>query len=48
MLYEVYKQLQDKADQRQIKNARLGLAHAFGGTPVDSGVSTVIILGRKD
>jgi acetyl-CoA C-acetyltransferase len=48
MLYEVYKQLQDKAGRRQIKNARLGLAHAFGGTPVDSGVSTVIILGRRD
>jgi acetyl-CoA C-acetyltransferase len=48
MLYEVYKQLQDRADRRQIKNARLGLAHAFGGTPVDSGVSTVIILGRRD
>jgi acetyl-CoA C-acetyltransferase len=48
MIYEVYKQLQDKADARQIKNARLGLAHSFGGTPVDSGVSTVIILGRRD
>jgi acetyl-CoA C-acetyltransferase len=48
MIYEVYKQLQDKANARQIKNARLGLAHAFGGTPIDSGVSTVIILGRRD
>jgi len=48
MIYEVYKQLQNKADKRQVKDARLGLAHTFGGTPVDSGVSAVTILGRSD
>ncbi len=48
MIYEVYKQLQGKADRRQVKNARLGLAHTFGGTPIDSGVSAVTILGRND
>lgn len=48
MIYEVYKQLQGKADERQIKNARLGLAHTFGGTPLDSGVSAVTILGQRD
>jgi acetyl-CoA C-acetyltransferase len=48
MIYEVYKQLQDKADKRQVNNARLGLAHTYGGTPVDSGVSAVTILGRND
>jgi hypothetical protein len=48
MIYEVYKQLQGKAEKRQIRNARLGLAHTYGGTPLDSGVSAVTILGRSD
>jgi acetyl-CoA C-acetyltransferase len=33
MIYEVCKQLQGKAGKRQIKNARLGMAHNLGGTP---------------
>jgi len=33
MMYEVYKQLQGKADKRQIKDPRLGLTHNLGGTP---------------
>jgi len=48
MTYEVYKQLQGKAGPRQIKNPRLGLAHTFGGTPVESGTATVAILGCRD
>ena len=47
MIYEVYKQLQDKAGPRQIKNARLGLTHNLGGFP-GSFTSGVAILGRKD
>jgi acetyl-CoA C-acetyltransferase len=42
MIYEVYKQLQGKAGKRQIKNAKLGLAHNLGGTPQ---VCCVTILG---
>ena len=33
MLYEVYKQLQEKAGPRQVKNPRLGLTHNQGGEP---------------
>ena len=31
MTYEIYKQLQDKAGPRQVKNARIGLTHSLGG-----------------
>lgn len=31
MIYEVYKQLQGKADPRQVKNANIGLTHNVGG-----------------
>jgi acetyl-CoA C-acetyltransferase len=31
MTYEIYKQFQDKAGSRQVKNARLGVAHNCGG-----------------
>ncbi len=46
MNYEVYKQLQGKADlpERQIKNPRLGLSHTFGGPPQ---ISAVAILGNE-
>ncbi len=45
MTYEVYKQIQGKADTpaRQLKDVKLGLSHTFGGPPV---VSAVAILGR--
>ncbi len=33
MIYEVYKQLQGKAEKRQIKNAKLGMAHNRRHTP---------------
>lgn len=33
MIYEMYKQLQGKADQRQIKDPKLGLTHNLGGQP---------------
>jgi acetyl-CoA C-acetyltransferase len=46
MLYEVYKQLQNKADKRQIKNPRLGLTHNQGGEPGAATVS-VLIAGNE-
>ena len=33
MIYEMYKQLQGKADKRQIKNPKLGLTQNLGGQP---------------
>jgi len=46
MTYEVYKQLQGKADkpERQLKNVHLGLAHTFGGPPQ---LSAVAIFGNE-
>ena len=43
MLYEMYKQLQGKADKRQIKDPKLGLTHNMGGHPADNVVSCVIV-----
>ena len=42
MIYEVYKQLQGRADQRQVGNPRLGLTHNLGGFPSMSVVSVGI------
>jgi acetyl-CoA C-acetyltransferase len=42
MMYEVYKQLQEKADLRQVKNPRLGLTHNQGSEPGAATVSVVI------
>ncbi|TET38086.1 MAG: acetyl-CoA acetyltransferase [Dehalococcoidia bacterium] len=47
MLYEVYKQLQGKAEQRQLKKADIGLTHNLGGMP-GSFTCAVAILGRRD
>jgi acetyl-CoA C-acetyltransferase len=47
MIYEVYKQLQGKADKRQLKNVRLGLTHNLGG-PLGQAMVTVAIFGRPD
>jgi acetyl-CoA C-acetyltransferase len=46
MVYEVYKQLQEKAGPRQVKNARLGLTHNLGGLPTYFNCA-VAILGRE-
>ncbi len=43
MIYEIYKQLQGKCGPRQVKNARIGLAHTLGGVPRNS---CVIILSN--
>lgn len=46
MTYEIYKQLQGKADlpERQIKNVHRGLSHTFGGPPQ---LSAVAIFGNE-
>ena len=46
MQYEVYKQLQEKAGPRQVKNPRLGLTHNLGGT-VWGGVACICITGNE-
>ena len=46
MLYEMYLQLQGKADKRQIENPRLGLTHNLGGFPALNLISLCIV-GNK-
>lgn len=43
MMYEVYKQLQEKAGPRQVQNPSLGLTHNLGGTPASASVSVIIV-----
>jgi len=47
MIYEVYKQLQGKAEQRQLKKADIGLTHNLGGTP-GSFTCAISIIGKRD
>ena len=44
MVYEMYKQLQGKAGQRQIKNPKFGLTHNLGGVP-SVNVASIAIVG---
>jgi acetyl-CoA C-acetyltransferase len=44
MTYEVYKQLQGKCGERQVKDARVGLAHTLGGPPQ---VACVAVYGNE-
>jgi len=46
MIYEVYKQLQGKADKRQLKNPRLGLTHNLAAT-VGRNVVAMGIFGNE-
>ena len=46
MLYEVYKQLQNKAGLRQVKNPCLGMTHNLGGN-VGFGVCSCCIVGNE-
>jgi acetyl-CoA C-acetyltransferase len=46
MLYEEYKQLQGKADKRQIKDPKIGLTHNLGGFPF-MGIVSVAIVGNE-
>ncbi len=43
MLYEMYKQLQGKAEERQIKDPKIGLTHNLGGFPQMNVVSIAIV-----
>jgi len=43
MMYEMYKQLQGKADKRQVKDAKLGVTHNLGGIPGSASVSVGIV-----
>jgi acetyl-CoA C-acetyltransferase len=43
MLYEEYKQLQGKAEMRQIRNPEIGLTHNLGGTPGGATASIAIV-----
>jgi acetyl-CoA C-acetyltransferase len=43
MIYELYLQLQGKADKRQIKDPKLGLAHNMGNEPYAPMVSVCIV-----
>lgn len=45
-MYEVYKQLQYKAGNRQVKNAAIGLTHNQGGEP-GAAVLSVAIIGNE-
>ncbi|MCF8095605.1 MAG: acetyl-CoA acetyltransferase [Desulfobacteraceae bacterium] len=47
MLYEVYKQLQGKAGDRQVKNPATGLTHNQGGEPGAAVVSVAIVGNEK-
>ena len=47
MMYEVYKQLQNKAGDRQIKNPSIGLTHNQGGEPGAAVVSVAIVGNEK-
>ena len=47
MMYEVYKQLQHKADRRQVKNPTIGLTHNQGGEPGSAVVSVAIVGNEK-
>jgi len=42
MMYEVYKQLQGKAGDRQVKDPKIGLTHNMGGFPIMNVISVVI------
>lgn len=46
MLYEIYKQMQGKAGERQVKNPRFGLTHNLGGFPIMS-ICSIAILGNE-
>jgi acetyl-CoA C-acetyltransferase len=46
MMYEVYKQLQQKAGPRQVRNPRLGLTHNLGGN-AGTGIASCCIVGNE-
>ncbi|MGC6476357.1 MAG: acetyl-CoA acetyltransferase [Parvibaculales bacterium] len=47
MSYEIYLQLLNRADSRQLKNVKFGLAHNLGGIP-NRNVAAISIFGHPD
>jgi len=47
MLYEMYLQLQGRAEERQLANPSIGMTHNLGGSPM-SNVAAVCIIGAYD
>ncbi|MDD5093157.1 MAG: acetyl-CoA acetyltransferase [Dehalococcoidia bacterium] len=47
MIYELYKQLQGKADKRQLKDPKFGVSHNLGGIP-GRFTCAVCVLGKQD
>lgn len=47
MLYEMYMQLQGRADERQLGSPSIGMTHNLGGSPM-SNVAAVCIVGAYD
>ena len=45
MMYEMYKQLQGKAEARQIKDPKYGMTHNLGGIPLRN-ICSICIVGR--
>ena len=46
MVYEMYKQLQGKSGERQVKDPKLGLTHNMGGMPTMALINMAIV-GRE-
>jgi len=47
MLYEMYLQLQGRAEERQLPNPSIGMTHNLGGSPM-SNVAAICIIGAYD
>jgi acetyl-CoA C-acetyltransferase len=47
MLYEMYLQLQGRAEERQLPNPSIGMTHNLGGAPM-SNVAAICIIGAYD
>jgi acetyl-CoA C-acetyltransferase len=47
MLFESWLQLRGKAEARQLKNPRIGIAQNYGGIP-GGGISGMAIVGARD
>ena len=48
MCYEVYNQILNRCGPRQIKNAKLGMAHCQGGNPTGGFQATIALLGARE
>ena len=46
MMYEIYKQFQEKPGPRQVSNPTLGLAHNLGGN-AGMGIASCVVLGNE-